>query len=360
MYVIDNKILKKVKDSLLEKYIFHSRTNAFKKRYKNIDATLFNNSLSNENIRNYENKWKVFGLKVETDTFILCYNLSGKIDYNIVPENIFAAIIEPSLNKYKNKELSFISIKNFYEKWFSKTDVFPESLFHKIDNIYYDSKFNVIENINFFLDNVSFDYPLICKPSIGTAGGVGVEIIKNLDEIKKSLSTYENLVYQEKILQNTLIEKINPGMSTIRTCLYRTENGNFKVLNNSIRFGVNGSLDNETSGGLVCNIKEDGKLNQYALKKYCEKYTAHPNSGVVFSDVNIPFYNELTKVTEAIANQIPLCNLVSLDMCLDINNNWRCIEVNLNAQTIRFAQYAGVGFFGKQTGEVINRILNLI
>lgn len=38
-------------------------------------------------------------------------------------------------------------------------------------------------------------------------------------------------------------------MNTIRTCLYRDLTGKFKVINNSIRFGIDGGLDNETGGG---------------------------------------------------------------------------------------------------------------
>lgn len=358
MYLINKNFMKKNIFYIMSKYKYYSKTRAFKNRYKNINEALFDNNLDEDIIYKYKERWKVFGVKVEIDTFLLCYNISGKVDYNIIPENIFAFIIEPSLNKYKNKELSFIAVKNFYEKWFNKTDVFPKSFFHKVDNVYYDNKLNVIEDIEFFLDNEDFKYPMICKPSMGAAGGIGVKLIYSLNEIKQSLDTYDNLVYQEKILQNKSIDQVNPGMSTIRTCLYRTKNGSFEVINNSIRFGVDGSLDNLKNGGVACYIGEQGRLNNFAVKMYCDKHLVHPNSKVEFSSIVIPFYKDLYEVTEAIANQIPLCNLVSLDMCLDVNNNWRCIEINLNAQTIRFAQYAGVGFFGKYTDEVINRVLN--
>jgi len=117
-------------------------------------------------------------------------------------------------------------------------------------------------------------------------------------------------------------------------------------------------LDNETGGGIVCNIDENGVLNKYAVNKYCNKYLMHPNSGVIFEGIKIPFFNQLIELSEKIANEIPLCNLVSLDMCLDAENKWRCIEVNLEGQTIRFSQYAGKSFFGKYTDEVLERVLS--
>lgn len=358
MVIINKKNIRKLISLSTMKYKFHSQTKAFEKRYKNIDQSLFKNNLDKKVINTYKERWKPLGVKVEIDTFILCYNLSNKIDYNIIPENIFSAIIEPYLNRHK--ELSFISIKNIYEKWFNDKDLFPRSYLHKIDNIYYDEQFNIIEDVKDFIYNQNLVYPIICKPSMGTSGGVGVKIINNLKELEGSLDSYENLVYQEKILQNELIDQINPGMNSIRTCLFRNKNGKFKVLNNSIRFGVDGSLDNETAGGIVCNINEMGRLNTYAVTKYCEKYINHPNSKMVFSEISIPFYEGLAEVAESIANEIPLCNLVSLDMCLDINNKWRCIEINLAGQTIRFAQYAGISFFEDYTDEVINKVLNKI
>lgn len=356
--MISMKILKKMFYVLKKKYFFILNTLAFKKRYKNVNQDLFKRTLDQKHIDIYVKKWSVFGLKVEVETFLLCYNLSGIIDYRIIPENLFSTVIEPRLNKYKGKQLSFIAVKNIYSKWFNLDNVFPHIYFNKIDGIYYDDQMNLIDDINIYLENISLMYPLICKPSLGTAGGVGVKILKNLEEVKSNLNYYENLVFQEKIEQNEIFEKINPGMSSIRTCLYRSNDGKFKVINNSIRFGVDGSMDNETAGGLVCSINNDGTLNKYAVKKYCEKFFSHPNSGIKFSEVIIPYYNSLSEVAESIANQIPLCNLVSLDMCLDSHNRWRCLEINLASQTIRFAQYAGKPFFGEFTEEVISHIVD--
>lgn len=330
----------------------------FSLRYRNVNKKLFKKNLSKEVIRSYKEKWQIFGYPVEIKTLLLSYNLSGVVDLNIVPENIFAAIIEPHINYYKDKQLTLLSTKNFYEKWFSEPQVFPKSYLHKIDNIFYDPNLQRIEDIDSYLNDNVFEYPLISKPSLGTAGGEGVTTINSLQELKDSLSIYNNLVIQEKIKQNSYLNTINPSINSIRTCLYRDSDGGFRVLNNSIRFGVDGSLDNETAGGIVCNIKEDGYLNNYAVSKYCEVYQKHPNSNVIFSEVKIPNYDDLNKAAIKIANQIPLCNLVSLDMCIDNNNQWRCIEVNLNNQTIRFSQYAGRGFFGKYTDEVIMRVLN--
>ncbi|WP_180002633.1 MULTISPECIES: sugar-transfer associated ATP-grasp domain-containing protein [Acinetobacter] len=349
--------LKEILFFVEKKYLFYVHTKAFQERYMKVNQELFVNKLSKKDIDAYIRKWSCFGVKVEINTFLLCYNLSGKLDYNIVPENIFASFIEPSLNKYALKESSFLAIKNIYEKWFKVSEFFPKSYFHKIDNIYYDRDFNIITNIDNFIDQLDIVFPIVCKPSLGTAGGDGVYFLKSKADIRQALNRYSHLVFQEKIYQNSYIDKIHSGISSIRSCLYRDDTGKFKILNNSIRFGINGGLDNVSAGGLSCKIDSNGRLNSYAISKYCEKYSFHPNSNIYFSDIVIPCYSDLLKSVEKISNEIPLCNLISLDMCLDINNNWRCLEINLYNQTIRFAQYAGEGFFNEYTDDLIKRVV---
>lgn len=338
-----------------DKFLYLSQTYAFKKRYGNYDKSLFNKTLPSDVIKKYKEKWSVYGVNVEVNTLMLCYNLSGKVDLNIIPENIFAAKIEKKLNPHK--ELSFFSVKNVYEKWFKDNSAFPKSYFHKIDNIYFDESMNMISNIKEFINDSSIlSYPLILKPSKDTYGGAGVSFIKNKDELLEKICEYSYLVCQEKIEQNEYLSQINnSSVNSVRVCLYKTQNGRFEVLNNNIRFGINGGLDNETSGGIVCNINDDGGFSNYAVNKYGVKHYEHPNSGKIFSNLKLPFYNELIEVSKHIADELILCKLVSLDMALDKNNEWRCIELNLAGQTIRFAQYAGKGFFGKYTDEVINR-----
>lgn len=197
---------------------------------------------------------------------------------------------------------------------------------------------------------------MILKPSKDTFGGAGVSKIKSKKELFEKINKYDHVVCQELIIQNEYLSEINnSSVNSVRSCLYRDSSGSFKVLNNSMRFGINGGLDNETSGGIVCNINDDGQLNGYALDKYANKFSEHPNSHKKFNSIKVPFYDELNIISVEIANQVPLCNLISLDMCLDNQNNWRCLEMNLGGQTIRFAQYAGKGFFGNYTDEVIER-----
>ena len=95
-------------------------------------------------------------------------------------------------------------------------------------------------------------------------------------------------------------------------------------------------------------------MNSYAVDKYAGKYWEHPDSRVGFSeDEHIPDYEAMVSLALRIAERLPLIRLASLDLCLDRDSGWRILEINLFSQTIRFAQYAGVPFFGEYTEEVV-------
>ena len=167
------------------------------------------------------------------------------------------------------------------------------------------------------------------------------------------------LVIQEKLVQSELINNFNKdSINTVRVCIYKDRKGTVHLLNASIRMGKDGSLDNASAGGIVCNIKNDSSLNGYAVDKYARKYFKHPNSGFIFKNKKLPFHDDLENISIEVAEKIIGVRLISLDMVLDSNNKWRCIETNLFGQTIRFAQYAGEPFFGEMTTEVVNELLN--
>ena len=340
------------------KYYFYVQTYSYEKRYKKIDEKLFKNSLDKDTIQKYKQKWGAFGKTVEINTFLMCYNLSGIIDFNIIPENIFSGIIQRKLNP--NVEISFFEVKNIYNKWFKNKEVFPKDYLHKIDGLFYDAELNIISDLNKHLNNIEITYPLILKPSRDTYGGAGVKVINNMNELLEGFKKYDYLVCQEMLVQHKDLDRINKGVNSVRSCLYKTKSGKFEILNNTIRFGIDGGLDNETAGGIVCNIHEGGILNGYALDKYANKFSHHPNSNVEFKKVTIPFYEDMIVTAKKIADELILCDLVSIDLCLDNNNRWRCLETNLYNQTIRFAQYAGKGFFGEYTDEVIEKVVNQI
>jgi hypothetical protein len=105
----------------------------------------------------------------------------------------------------------------------------------------------------------------------------------------------------------------------------------------------------------VCSASPDGCLNDYAVDKFGSKYSAHPDTHVVFSSKEVlPDFEALLALARRTAGDVYRARLVSLDACFDESETWRLIEVNLFGQTIRFSQYAGRPFFGAHTGEIVD------
>ena len=337
---------------------FSSVYSAFSKRNKIIYSSPYfkKKKLTENEKKEYLDYWKVVSPVVNLKTVEITKSISGIFDKRIVPEEFLPLYIEPSLND--DKRVAFLGNKSIYNRWFGR-GVFPKDFFHKLNNSYYSYNFETIENIEKFIEDeiTSKDFPIVIKPSKDTHGGKDIHFVNDKEQMKEVIQLYPNLVVQEKLHQSQLINVFNEeSVNSVRVCIYRDNENVLHVVNASIRMGVDGSLDNLSNGGIVCNIKPTGVLNEYANDRYGRKFLVHPNSGFVFKDKDFPLYDDLIKVSKEVAKDIIGARLISLDMSLDAANKWRCIEVNLTSQTILFAQYAGVPFFGQYTDEVINKL----
>jgi hypothetical protein len=296
--------------------------------------------------------WSFFRRNVELDTLRVCKNISGNAVPEIVPENIFVADIQHSLNHYL--DVSFLTNKSFYHKWHNP-DFFPDNIFHNIDGELVDNNLNTIglSQVERLVDGL--DFPVLTKPNIDSGGGKNIRIVKTKQELLEFTQNDKNYVVQKILNQSDFFRAFNPdSINTIRVCLYRSVNDNqIHILNTVLRTGCGAThVDNEAAGGIVCFVNEDGQLNGYAVDKYGNKYSHHPNSGVPFVGA-IPQFERMKQIAKEVAHQTFLARLTSLDMCFDSNKRWRVIEVNLYGHSIRFPQYAGHPFFGPFTEEVI-------
>ncbi len=328
-----------------------------KEKYESPDFNRI--SLTRDEKKEYHNYWKRISPIMSFKTVEISKSLSGKFDKRIIPEEFFPLYIEYALNS--EKSVHFLANKSIYNKWFNR-GFFPKDFFHKMDNIFYTYDFQRIENIEEFIDSTisDNDFPVVIKPNKGSYGGKDIYFVDNKEDIKRIIVQYPHLVVQEKIEQSELINVFNEdSINTVRVCVYRDENSNMHVLNASIRMGKDGSLDNMTDGGIVCSIRSDGTLNDYANDILAKKYANHPNSGFIFKDKDFPFYQELIEVSKNVASEILGARLVSLDMALDSTQQWRCIELTMGGQTIEFPQNAGEPFLGEHTDEIIEKISKL-
>lgn len=350
-----------IKDNAIGAWKGLSVYSAFYKHHKavNKNPNFEKISLTDEEKKEYRNYWEVIFPRVNFKTVEISKSLSGNFNKRIIPEEVYALRIEPYLND--NQAITFFENKSIYNKWFS-TAIFPKSFFHKFDNTYYSSDFIIIDDINKFIDNEMSedDFPVVIKPNKDTIGGTGVNFINDKEKAKSIIKEYPDLVVEEKIQQSELIANVNKGsVSTVRVTLYRDKEGVTHVLEANLRMGKDGSLDNEGSGGIACNINADGTLNDYATDRYANKYLEHPNSGFVFAGKTLPLYEELIKASKKVFDEVIGARISGLDMILDADENWRCIELSFFGLTTKPSQYGGDPFLGTCTDEIVNQIAAL-
>lgn len=345
------------KDKTKNALFYLSRKRGAEKSWKNRHQKVFeaNNGYSNPCDSFIENKhqkiWSEFRNKVDLSTLRICKNISGYADERIIPEDIFVSDIEPTL--LEDDSVHFISHKSFYNRWFPE-GIFPKDFLHRIKGQYLNANLDPINWNTFTIIAHGLSYPVVMKPNIDSYGGKGIIFVENATELIEASKMKDDFVIQERILQHEFFKKFNPvGLNTIRVYVYRSVLDNrLHVLNMALRMGKDGSLDNETAGGIHCMIKPDGSLNGYAVDKYGTYFQEHPNTKLKFIS-KIPHHIALKGLAKKIAQKVFFTRIIGLDVCLDDQGEWRVIEINTNGTTIRFSQYGGRPFFGRFTDEVI-------
>ena len=301
----------------------------------------------------HQQLWQPFSRRVALDTLRVCGNASGLADPRVVPEDVFAVDIEPRLNRVD--WAPFFSHKSFCSHFFAP-DLFPETYFHRTGGDYFDRTGRPIDSADIGALAQDLPYPLVCKPSTDTFGGKGVSFPRDAEELRARLAAPGDVVVQAIVRQHPFLDEFNRhGLNTLRVYTYRSvTTGVVHVLHAALRMGRNGSLDNETAGGIVCYVHPNGRLHDYAVDKHGKKFAAHPDTGIAFSaDLQIPDFGIMKQLLTEAAARIPHMRLAGWDATLDASGRWRCVEVNLAGLTTRFAQYAGQPFFGDFTDEVI-------
>jgi hypothetical protein len=307
--------------------------------------------------KSHINLWKGFSSGINLSTYRICRNISGVSDIRYIPEEIYIADIEDTLNH--DPVIDYLANKSFSNHWFPE-GVFPKDYFHNVDGEYLNSDLERVEFQDIVILAKKLDYPVVIKPNRDTSGGSDVFFPANDAELIELVKGRKNFVVQERIKQHAFFNRYNPhGLNTIRVALYRSVADNeVHALHTSMRMGRGGSLDNLKAGGIITYVKPDGFMVGYALDRYGRRFDEHPDTLMKFDEC-VPNYDELIELSKRVAHKIFYARIISLDACCDEKGNWRFVEANVYGQhTIKFAQNFGFSFFGNFTDEVIKYCIN--
>lgn len=169
---------------------------------------------------------------------------------------------------------------------------------------YYDKEIASIDQLKTLEDG-----KYICKPVVGSFGDSisvlekkGDELIVNngeftIDELI-SQTEVEPFLIQEYIVQHEKISKLNKStVNTLRIISTRW-NEDTHILAGMMRIGTEGKLvDNSSAGGTFVGIDiESGKLMEYGYYYDKIREKSHPDSGVIYKDYEIPYWDETIKL----------------------------------------------------------------
>ncbi|MBN4070478.1 hypothetical protein JYT76_02240 [Olleya sp. AH-315-F22] len=191
---------------------------------------------------------------------------------------------------------------------------FRKSFFFNGQTFIIDSS---LELVDYFLmvfksENIS---SVFLKPTQGRKG-FGIILLNEVTIREQSSQVLEALInnsyiHQEVVIQHSKVNMIHhKTINTIRIETFIDRKGKIHILGAFMRFGSGDSVvDNVNSGGFFVYVNiEEGKLFKKALTslikgaRACDK---HPDSGFVFEDFKIPYFDEVLVLVKHAASFLP-------------------------------------------------------
>ncbi len=178
--------------------------------------------------------------------------------------------------------------------------------------------------------------------------------VADIERLRKLIVGGKFLV-QERIYQHEKMSKIFPkATNSVRiTSLFDKSKNDVIFLPCFQKSGLGDvSVDNWAIGGLIVGLDvETGKLKEWAYYKpgYGKKTKVHPDTGVVFKDFEIPFFNEAKKMIHDFHMQLKEVHSIGWDITItpdgpciiEGNDNWEisALQVTNHGMKKEFEQY---------------------
>jgi len=238
-------------------------------------------------------------------------NVTNYNDYLSLKEN--ERLLQWSFSEAK-EQISTVENKLLFEEVLSKKCIpTPQIFFYNSKNKFtYKGDVFEIETKNDFLSflvkvfNDNKIEHIFCKPIDGIKGenifvidnNTHIKITDNLvDMVFSKAFIFQELIEQHEVLNNVNCSSIN----TLRIVTYKNEENEMTILSGFIRVGREGAIiDNAHKGGIVVPLNiENGKMYAEGIQLIDNGggiFYKHPDTGVVFENLQIPHYIQIKKM----------------------------------------------------------------
>ncbi|MBQ8174438.1 MAG: hypothetical protein IJ009_03455 [Clostridia bacterium] len=304
-----------------------------------------------------------YGKKIPYHWHRLYASYTGTVRHDYFPEKLFSTKLEPALNpRYIIAEQ--FGDKNLLVPFFARvSDVkIPTTYFSCVNGVFRDGE-NSLVSLDEVIEGCANLYTVI-KKTIGSSSGKDVQLCHFHDGVdeKTGASAAEivrafgdNFVVQEPIKQHATLANLYPNsLNTFRVMTYICD-GKISHCPIALRLGRNSAdRDNIHYGGIVVGVDGNGCLREKAFSEYGESFEKHPDTGIVFSQVILEFYENLKEQTRRLHEQMPWLKIASWDVSVGEDGCVVLIEVNTIGQSSWFPQMVnGEPLFGEDTPKML-------
>ena len=336
------------------------------KRRSNRWKAKFKRFLGNEKVLDNSQKREVLEFYKDYSKIDLVFHefytrKTGFFSKNYIPDNLYYRRIDPFFNNWDAAH--YLDNKCYYDNWYFKGINTPKTIIKCINGMWMkpsDNDYCFISKED--AQKIISQQDCFVKQSTLSAGGLGVRKITkgtSIDEISEILTSLGNdIIVQEPIEQSEEMRKLNPSsVNTVRLLSFLEKDGSVKIYSVIVRMGINGAVvDNASSGGITCGVEANGRLKSVAYAANGTRYDAHPTTGLKFSDVVVPKYDEMSSLIQKLHKNFPHFRLLSWDIAIDKNDEPMLVEVNLCYGELDFHQLNNGPVFGNDTNKILNEV----
>ena len=287
---------------------------------------------------------------------------TGVYSVNYLPNDLYINYIDSFYNDAKKAVV--LENKCYFQKMFPDVKQ-PEMVCYRMNRFWYVPSgervgFAEIEKA------VAAEKTVVVKQAAGSSGGHAVSFLDNNSEhyLTDFASTVaaipDDIVVQRPIMQHEKLSALNSSSVNSLRIVSLLRKDDVKVYSVVLRMGVAGMrVDNESSGGINCGVREDGTLRSEAhIKETGKSYRSHPSSGVVFEGYAIPSFDRVIDTVKRMHPQIPHFRLVSWDFTVDEAGDPVFIEANLNCGGLHINQINNGPLFGEDTKQILDEVFH--